>query len=175
VPEWTGPGAAMCSYIDKKGLYPMLYRYQDFVKIGAPATRTIGWESNAKTKPIMVSYTCRMVENDLIDIPDEEVVTQMSTYKQLDSYGDASSYGGAGGRHDDLVSALQILCVLLRIRAQVFGPEADEPGDTNDFSALDYDEDDIPWDPFELVGAGLPGFQKRDVDEESLEEDSKWW
>ena len=117
VPEWTGPGVALCTYIDTKNLYPNLYRYQQPGVHGMPKSKHVGWESNMKTKPLMVNYTLRMVDRDMIDIPDEDVVLEMSSYRKYDDAGDTSSYGGAAGRHDDLVSMLQIGCAVLRIRS----------------------------------------------------------
>ncbi|GAC1496155.1 MAG: hypothetical protein NVS1B2_16000 [Vulcanimicrobiaceae bacterium] len=171
VPEWTGPGTAMCTYIDSKNLYPALYRYQQPGIHKMPASKHIGWESNAKTKPMMVAYSVRMVAQDLIDLPDEDLVMQMSSYRQTDSFGDSGSYGGAAGRHDDLVSSFQILCAVLRIHSATL------PGDVDveeiDLFAAD-DDDDLPFDPYNIEIPGMPGVTLGDVDDEGLEE-SMWY
>jgi hypothetical protein len=172
VPEWTGPGVALCTYIDTKSLYPNLYRYQQPGVHGMPKSKHVGWESNAKTKPLMVNYTCRMVERDMIDIPDEDVVLEMSSYRQLDSFGDTSSYGGAAGRHDDYVSMLQIGCAVLRIRsATIPGEEEVTQIDLNSYDP----QDGLPsFDPFESI-PGMEGVNYGDFDEESEEEANRWW
>jgi hypothetical protein len=172
VPEWTGPGVAMCVYIDQKNLYPSLYRYQQPGVHGMPKSKHVGWESNMKTKPLMVNYTCRMVERDMIDIPDEDVVIEMSSYRQLDSFGDTSSYGGAAGRHDDYVSMLQIGCAVLRIRsATIPGEEEVTQIDLNSYDP----QDGLPsFDPFESI-PGMEGVNYGDFDEESEEEANRWW
>ena len=173
-PEWQGAdsgGITCCTYLDKKKLYPKLYLYETPGVKNMPPGRHVGWESNAKTKPMMVDYTLRMVEKDLIEIPSEELVLQMSSYRQKDSFGDAGSYGGASGRHDDLVSSFQIMCTLLRLRAATI------PGDA-DVEYVRYDSDELgeSWDPFtpSAAIAGLPGVRWQDVGEENTEEAAFW-
>ena len=122
VPEWTGPGISMCTYIDAKHLYPHLYRYETPGVHGMPKSKHVGWESNFKTKPMAVGYTRRMVEADQIDIPDADLVTQMGSYKET---GD-DEYNGAAGRHDDLVSAFLILCAIMKLRRKTL-PGDDTP------------------------------------------------
>ena len=78
VPEWTGPGRATCVELDLRHPYPNLYRYQHPGVQGMPKTKHIGWESNNKTKPLMVKYMLNMVNNGYIDIPDEEFVQEAS-------------------------------------------------------------------------------------------------
>ena len=107
-----------------------------------------------------------MVDQDLIDIPDEELVRQMSSYRQLDSFGDSSSYGGSSGKHDDLVSAFQIMCALMRIYSATL------PG-SSDMEQVDMmgPSPELPvFDPFETQESGIPGFLMSDLDEEGMEE-----
>ncbi|MDE2105313.1 MAG: hypothetical protein KGL39_49260, partial [Patescibacteria group bacterium] len=170
--EWNGPGKSTCTYIDTKNLYPKTYRYQPLGVHGLPNTKHIGWESNAKTKPLMVSYTLRMIERDLIDVPDEDLVLEMASYRQLDSFGDEGSFGGASGRHDDMVSSFQILCVLLRLRSQTIPGESEveEVNMLDDFG----DTDLPPFDPFDVEIPILAGVESRDLDEESAWEVERW-
>ena len=169
-PEWTGPGTAMCTYIDKKNLYPHLWRYRFPGVHNMPASKHIGWESNVKTKPIMVGHTLRMVERNLIDIPDKDTILQMASYRQLDSYGDESSYGGAAGRHDDLVTALQIVCACTRIMSATIPGDAD----AEEVSlGLDDSDDEPAFDPFAAEERPM-GLGEYEVDEESLE-DALWF
>ena len=143
--EWNGPGVSCNTYIDKYKLYPHMFTYvQPSVK-GQPKSKHIGWESNAKTKPMMVDYLQRSIERDLIDEPDETTILEMTAYRQIDDFGDSGSYGGQAGTHDDNVSALQILNVRLRYNQATGTPEDVITIDDVDDSA----DDTVPWDPFD--------------------------
>lgn len=169
--EWNGPGKTTCTYIDTKNLYPSTYRYQPLGVHGLPKSKHIGWESNAKTKPPMIDFSLRMVDRDLIDIPDEDLILEMSTYRKIDSFGDEGSFGGAAGRHDDMVSSFQILCVLLRLRSAVIPGEAP----MEEVSMDDFGDNDLPpFDPFAGEIPIIPGAEARDLDEESLFEIERW-
>ena len=167
-PEWTGPGISMCTYIDTRKLYPFLYRYQAPGVHGLPKTKHIGWESNAKTKKLAVDYCLRMIERDIIDLPDKETILEMSSYRQLDSFGDESSFGGAAGHHDDLVSALQILCAVIRLNASPV--PTDEPAEI--VSMADESGDGLsPWNPFEDT---LPTLSMPMANDEYADENLFW-
>ncbi|MGH7714388.1 MAG: hypothetical protein ACREML_00180, partial [Vulcanimicrobiaceae bacterium] len=168
-PEWQGPGVPCCTYLDTKNLYPVVFRYRQPGVHKMPASKHIGWESNAKTKPLMVETTRRMVEQELIDVPDEELIREMGSYKQTGSFGDTSDFGGAAGRHDDLVSAFEILCCLLRLEAGRT-PTMDDPGTV----VLDSDDEDVPWSRWDETDEIMPGVQLRDVDDQSIEETWDW-
>lgn len=144
--EWNGPGVAANTYMDKYRLYTAnMYYYIDYAKKGAPKSKHLGWESNAKTKPMAVNFLQRSVERDLIDEPDEMTILEMSAYQKTDSFADEGSYGGKAGTHDDCVSALQILNVRLRYAA--------DTGKEQDVLRMDElpddSDEDIPWDPFD--------------------------
>lgn len=168
IPEWTGPGSALCVYVDDKNLY-RVYRWQPFGKSKMKETTSLGWQSDMKTKPYMIAATLLMVDRDMIDIPDANTVLEMSNYRQHDNMGDAGSFGGAAGRHDDAVSALQILCAMLRLRSATIPGEADaEEIEMDDY----YDPDLPPFDPFRATQRQVEPWD--DVDGESLEE-TLWW
>ncbi len=173
VPEWQGPGTAFCTYCDNKNLYPHLYRYQQPGVHGMPKSKHVGWESNAKTKPLMVSYCCRMVEKGMIDIPDADVILEMASYKKLDDFGDVASYGGAAHRHDDLVSMLQIGCAILRIRAATIPGEVDS-FDVDMGSDREYDKALPAFDPFAQI-EGMDGVTYGDLDEAGEDEVNRFW
>jgi hypothetical protein len=171
VPEWTGPGSAMCVYCDDKNLY-RVYRWQPFGKTKMKATSSLGWQSDSKTKPYMIGATLRMIDDDKIDVPDQDLVLEMSTYRQLDNFGDAGSYGGAAGRHDDMVSAFQILCAMMRLRSSIIPGETD----VEEVEVDSYYDPDLPtFDPFvDPTRYIAPGVQARDIDDESLDEGLFW-
>lgn len=167
-PEWTGPGHATCVYIDEKNLYPRLFRHQAIGTHKLPSTKHIGFESNAHTVPTAMGYTTRMVEKNLIDIPDRNVIEEMAAYRQTDQFGDEGSYGGAAGRHDDHVAWLRILCFLLRVRRAIL------PGDANVVEKAEsmYEPDLDPWSPWEGRNSlpPMPGSEYRDFDDDDNEE-----
>lgn len=173
IPEWTGPGHTTCTYIDEKNLYPRLYRHQAIGSTKMPATKHIGFESNAHTVPTAMGYMTRIIEKNLLDIPDRNVIEQMASYRQKDGFGDEGSYGGAAGRHDDHVAWLRILCFVLRIRRAIVPGDAavidkpegwDEPGD-------------VPWSPWEGRNTlpPMPGAEYRDLDDDETLENALWY
>jgi hypothetical protein len=173
VPEWTGPGTGMCQYIDNKSLYMNQYRYRVPGIHRMPSGKHIGFESNAKTTPIAMGFMLRMVERDMIDIPDERIVVEMASYRQTDAFGDEGSFGGAAGRHDDFVAALRILCFMLRIESSTF-PLAETSGESVEFEPR-VSEDLPAWDFSEPTGdTGLPGVSWDDVGESNSEEALFW-
>lgn len=167
--EWNGPGKSCNTYIDRYNLYPHTYRYIQPGVHGQRPTKHIGWESNANTKPLMVNYTQRHCERDRIDIPDHQTVLEMSCYQKFGGYGDPSDYGGKAGVHDDCVTALEILIVLLRYAAGTGTPE--EVTTIDELVDPRGDEGDIPFDPFD---AGEPYFGDDEDDEEGQDERIFW-
>lgn len=146
VPEWTGPGSATVTYLDTKNLYEV-DRYRMPGVAGMPKSKHLGWESNSKTKPFAVNWMVRMIEKDMIDVPAEDVVLELSNYRQLDNFGDEGSYGGAAGTHDDYVSSFQILCGVLRLETTMSAQENDSYEIDLDSRSSD-DLVDEPFDPF---------------------------
>ena len=170
IPEWNGPGTALCTYADQKNLYPV-YKWQPFGKSKLPKTHSIGWQSDAKTKPYMIAWTLHMVDRGTIDIPDANLVLEMSNYRQLDNMGDEGSYGGAAGRHDDMVSAFQILCSIMRLRSATIPGDADAEEIEENY---DFDPELPDFDPFRGERSLGPGVLDGDLDEGSLEETLFW-
>ncbi len=142
--EWNGPGVSANTTIDRQNLYPHTFRYIQPGVHGQPKTKHIGWESNAKTKPQMVNFTQRHIELDRIWIGDELMVEELSSYRQLDDYGDSSSYGGDAGTHDDSVTALEI--GIVRMRQEAGTNELVPVIYTDENLEHDDQRDDVPWD-----------------------------
>lgn len=168
VPEWTGPGSATCTYIDEKHLYEV-DKYRMPGVTGMPKSKHIGWESNPKTKPYAVNMMARVVEKDYVDIPSEEVVLQMSCYRQKDNLGDQGSYGGAGG-HDDFVSSFQIANAVCRLEAQTI------PGnfDVGEIDMDDVTQDDGSLGPFDELAPINPGESFGEYEDDDTEEGLYW-
>jgi hypothetical protein len=172
VPEWTGPGTATCTYIDQKRLY-QIYHYRMPGVADMPFSKHIGWESNAKTKPTAVAWMCRTIENNMIAVPSEEVVTEMSSYRQHDPFGDERSYGGAAGRHDDFVSSFQIMHAVMRLEMGII------PG-SSDLEARQIDpDDDYGYDPNlgsfdELDAVAVDDLGEYGIDDDDEEANASW-
>ena len=128
-PEWTGPGTATCTYIDERKLYP-LWNYRVPGIAGFPASKHVGWESNAKTKPFAVAAMVKAVESELVDIPSKELALEMASYKQHGAMADDASFGSVG-THDDLVSSFQIAYAISRFEAAL------QPGENEDVGVVD--------------------------------------
>lgn len=172
-PEWTGPGTAMCVYIDTKNLYPNLYRYQAPGVHKMPSGRHIGWESNTKSVNWAMGVFRRMVDSNMIEIPDERIVTEMAHYRQKDDLGDEASFGGSAGRHDDFVSTLRINCALMR-RFEQKVPGDDEPIAMEDNIT---NTEGLPsWDPWQDAPVvGMPGVTMGDLGDDEDQEQQLWW
>lgn len=175
IPEWTGPGRAMCTEIDHHRLYPHLYSYQKLDIRGAPKTKGLGWESNNKSKNFMVAHLLRAVERNYISIPDQECVEQCASYRQFDSMGDSESYGGAAGRHDDIISGLQIANAVMQLRTMAI-PMIDDVREVREFDSSG--PGDTDFDPFRFsqpFGGVMPGrFDHSAADDDSLAEAAYW-
>lgn len=145
--EWNGPGTSTNNTIDHFSLYDKTFRYfHPGVHKGKPSNH-IGWESNGKTKPIMVDFLTRHVQKNLLHIPDKEIITEMSSYRRLGDYGDASDYGGVGA-HDDLVTAIEIALVTLR-RTEWNYEDSLSMGRSAEDSATSATGRTEAWDPFD--------------------------
>jgi hypothetical protein len=122
----------------------------------------------------MVGFTINAIAREAIETYDEALITQMSSYKQHDSVGDAESYGGAAGRHDDIITAFEIMVAVMRLEMRALF-SVDDPLFVDQGSP---GEDlDLPnWDPFEvdLPMPGIPGMRLGDLDQENFEDGEEW-
>lgn len=91
---------------DKK--YRRLYydkdRAQDAIRNSAAGHKTYGWETNAKTKPIMIQTLANYIRERHIRINDVTTLDELITYV----YGKDGQTGAMGGCFDDTVVALAI-------------------------------------------------------------------
>lgn len=179
--EFNGPGTTANYAIDHQNLYDNTFRYFDPSRRGSAPTNHIGWESNGKTKPLMVDITVRHMQRDLMDVPDEDVILEMSIYRKLDDLGDAQSYGGVGG-HDDFVTALEIATVTMRRQDLNFGSSRVRSASPEDGDIVQYGREALSaFDPFD--GGDSPIVATRDsriitalgaADVENLVADGDW-
>jgi hypothetical protein len=143
-PEWTGPGTATCTSIDHNQLYS-LWHYRIPGTSGTPTSKHIGWESNLKTVPFAVNTMVRAVETDTVNIYSEELVMEMSSFRQLSRIDE--QYGGVN-RHDDLVSSFYIACAVAKLEGALLGAEW-EPRTIDLDVPVPSDGSREPFDPFE--------------------------
>jgi hypothetical protein len=167
--EWNGPGVSANTVVDKLNLYNNTYRYVSPSVHGQPKTKHIGFESNSRTKPMMVSYTQRHIEMDRISVWDETFVEELSSYRKVDDYGDDNSYVGDAGMHDDCVTALEI--GILRMRQEAGTNEIATVAYTDENLEHDTDKGDIAWDLFSERSLDLEMY---DEDEGGGEEVAYW-
>lgn len=86
---------------DLKKIYNRIYFRKQFDKISAEWKELIGWQTNMKTKPIMVGNLATALKDGLT-IPSHEIIDELMTF----IYNDDGSMSASEGKHDDRVMAL---------------------------------------------------------------------
>ena len=91
----------------------------------------------------------------------------------MNSFNDEGSFGGAAGTKDDTVTAVSILCALLRIRS-IGTSESNEITEIDRYEGRD--DDDVPFDPFsdDMPILELPGVRTSDIGDENVEVALLW-
>lgn len=106
-PERNFHGYGVVNYI-RDNKYPRLYYNRDkgleAIKKESFGQKTFGWETNAKTKPIMVQTLATYIRNKHIKINDINTIDELITYV-YDRDGHTNAMGGC---FDDRVMALAI-------------------------------------------------------------------
>jgi hypothetical protein len=87
----------------------------------------------------------RAVETDTVNIYSEELVMEMSSFRQLSRIDE--QYGGVN-RHDDLVSSFYIACAVAKLEGALLGAEW-EPRTIDLDVPVPSDGSREPFDPFE--------------------------
>ena len=83
--------------------YPTLYAHRDYDARGATRAR-LGWETNAKTKPVMIDGLAEALAEGLLGVNDAELVKECVTYV----YDERGAMGAQAGCRDDRVIAAAI-------------------------------------------------------------------
>lgn len=102
--EMNGPGYATNLRLQKRLFYPAIYLRTTYDAVTRAYTSKVGWNTNAKTKQIMVSDLRQAVDTDLIVFNDAPTLEEMGYYQMEDD----GKYGAAAGFHDDLVMSLAL-------------------------------------------------------------------
>lgn len=83
-----------------KAVYSHVYHRKVFDKRAAEWKESIGWQTNIKTKPILISKLAESIRNGL-DIPSAEIVNELMTFV----YQDDGTTSASEGKKDDRVIA----------------------------------------------------------------------
>lgn len=107
--EVNNHGHTVCNYLEQHQ-YPNVFYRRDFDKLGNPIFQKIGWETNRKTRPMLVDALDDMVVRKEIRINDIATLKQMLRFVYNTKTGKQE---GAPGCHDDLVIAMGIGCAVM--------------------------------------------------------------
>lgn len=90
--------------------YPMLFFREDTSDLGESAASKLGWETNVKTRPIMISDLGMFIRNKDIKLNDEDTVKECMTFcKNVKGKDEAQP-----GCFDDRVMSLAVACQMYR-------------------------------------------------------------
>ena len=100
--------------------YYNIYFSKVYDQITDKITQKIGWQTNAKTKPLMIDKLAEFIREEYIGIKSKLIIRELLTYV-ID---DKDSTNAQEGCHDDTVMALAIwLQVILEGRGDSYTPE----------------------------------------------------
>ena len=103
VPEINSIGFVVLKRLIANISYPNLYRWPKFDEVNK-YTHKRGWETNSRTKQLMVSSMISYCDDELLAIASKDLLGEMSTFEQKEtSYG--FEFNAQKGRHDDRVMA----------------------------------------------------------------------
>lgn len=103
--------------------YWNIFFMKSYDKIADTVTQKIGWNTNNRTKPLMINKLAEYVRNRWIGIKDKTLIQEMFTYIIEDN----GSTNAQVGCHDDTVMACAILLqVLLEGKGENFVPYVSE-------------------------------------------------
>jgi hypothetical protein len=106
--EIRGPGYVLTDDIVRKCKYRYIHRREDMDSISRRKTLKPGWDTNSKTKPMMVGVGKGFVREADIIVRDMATLAEMKSFSQLGE----NKYGTARG-HDDRVIALLIAITVI--------------------------------------------------------------
>lgn len=111
-PEVTGLGAGLLAILER-ARYWNLYRRVTVDTIGGP-TVMLGWDTNRKTKPAMVSLMQKALREDYIKIRSKKVLEEMGAYTKTILYSksgiddNTAKMSAPSGKNDDACVAAMI-------------------------------------------------------------------
>jgi hypothetical protein len=87
-----------------KGIYDNIYYREGFDEIANSYTQKIGWQTNLKTKPLMISELYQSIRDRLLEVHDGQLASELSTFV----YDDSGHMNATEGCYDDRVIALAV-------------------------------------------------------------------
>jgi len=87
----------------EKLAYPNLYMRERLDTVKNAMVHAIGFETNVKTRPVMIAELVQLFRTDPTIVPDVDTLKEMLTFIKINR-----KYQAAEGYHDDLVMALAI-------------------------------------------------------------------
>lgn len=103
VPEINNIGYVVLTQLMSVILYPNMYRWPKWDEPQA-WTKKRGWETNNRTKQLMVSAMITNIEDETIRIASRDLYAELSTFEQKQE-SDFFVFNAQKGRHDDRVMA----------------------------------------------------------------------
>lgn len=88
-------------------MYPNLYRWQYFDHVGSGVSKLLGWQTNMKSRPIMIDVTSRYVNDEVLKLHSKELIEEMMNFIQRPGYREDIEEG----MKDDRLFALMIALV----------------------------------------------------------------
>jgi len=107
--EVNNHGHTVNNYLEQKQ-YPNVFYRRDFDKLGNPIHQKIGWETNRKTRPMLVDALDDSILRKILEINDIPTLKEMLRFVYNPNTGKQE---GAPGCHDDLVISLGIGCAVM--------------------------------------------------------------
>ena len=116
--ESNNHGGTTLRSIQEKDYWNIFFT-KTYDKIADVITKKIGWQTNNRTKPLMINKLAEYVRNKWLGIKDKTLIQEMFTYVIEDN----GSTNAQSGCHDDTVMACAILLqVLLEGKGENYTP-----------------------------------------------------
>lgn len=116
--ENNNHGLATIKAIQKKEYWNLFFT-KTYDRITDKTTQKVGWNTNGKTKPLMIDKLKEFIREMYLDIPSKIVIMELLSYIICDD----GSTNAQQGSHDDTVMALAIMLqMLLEGKGENFEP-----------------------------------------------------
>lgn len=118
--ESNNNGSSTLRTLVKKEYWNIYYQ-KSYSKISEAVTQKIGWNTNIRTKPLMINSLTAYIREMWLELPWDVLISECFTYVKGD---DGITTNAQNGCHDDTVMALAIaLQLLLEGRGEDYVPE----------------------------------------------------
>ena len=137
--ENNNHGLATLKSVQKED-YWNVYFAKTYDKIADKITQKLGWNTNTKTKPLMIDKLREFIREMYLDIPSSIIISELLSYIICDD----GSTNAQQGSHDDTVMALAIMLqMLLEGKGETYEPVVVEENGRRRTKKNEYDEDII--------------------------------